>query len=303
VAVLGLGTNNFGWRIGPEESRAVVDAALEEGVTLLDTADVYDAGGSERILGDLLAGRREEVVLLTKFGNARLPGAPDEPRGSRAYARWALDESLRRLRTDYIDIWTLHRPDPETPVAESVGALAEAIRAGKARYAAVSNVNVEQLDEAVAAAAEEAIPLVAVENRASVVRRDPAAEAACVRHGLSLLPYYPLESGLLSGRYRRGEDPPADSRFAGKADIWPAERWLTDDAFDRVDALRQLADDSGASLLEVAIGGLASLPAIDCVIVGATRPEQVRANAAAARWRPGPDAPIKRSLDTLDSAS
>ncbi len=191
VSVLGLGTNNLGFRIGLDEARPVIDAALDEGVTLFDTADVYGAGESERLLGELLRGRRDEVVLLTTFGNTgKMPDAPDAPRGSPAYARWALDGSLRRLQVDHVDIWMNHRPDDETPIAETVGAMAEAIRAGKARHAAVSNVKVAHLEEAVAAAAAEGIPLVAVENRYSVVSRRADADIVPVaeRHGLSLLP-------------------------------------------------------------------------------------------------------------------
>lgn len=302
VSVLGLGTNNFGWRIDLEASRAVLDAALEEGVTLLDTADAYAAGESERILGELLAGRRDEAVVLTKFGNSPQPGAPEAPRGSPEYARWSLERSLERLRMDHVDVWMYHRPDRETPMAETIGAIAEAIRAGKARYAAVSNVTAEQLEEAAAAARAEGVPLVAVENRYSIVRREADADVvpAAERLGVGLLPYYPLESGLLTGRYRRGEDPPPDSRFAEKADIWPADRWLTDDAFDRLEQVEALAGRAGATVLEVAIGGLAALPTVGSVIAGATRPEQVRANAAAVRWTP--DEETLAALNSLPNA-
>ena len=287
VSLLGLGTNNLGWRIGLDEARAVVGAALDEGVTLFDTADVYAAGESERLLGRILAGRRDEVVLLTKFGN-RMPDAPEERRGSAAYARWALDGSLARLDVDAVDVWMYHRPDGETPLAETVGAMGEAIRAGKVRYAAVSNVDAEQLEEAADAAAAGGIPLVAVENRYSVVTRTADADVvpAAQRHGISLLPYYPLESGLLTGRYRRGEPPPEGSRFAGRPDIWPAERWLDGAAFDRVEALQALAAARERSPLDLAIGGLAALPFVGSVVAGARTPEQVRANAAAARYTP-----------------
>lgn len=286
VSLLGLGTNNFGWRIGLEESRAVLHAALDEGVTLIDTADVYGEGSSERMLGELLAGVRDRVVLVTKFGSRGAPGAPDLPRGSIAYARWALDRSLERLRTEHVDVWMLHRPDPETPLAESVGAIAEAIREGKARYAAVSNVSASQLEEVAEAARAEGIPLVAVENRYSVVSRDADADVvpAAARHGVSLLPYYPLEGGLLTGRYARGMPPPPGSRFASRPDIWPPERWLSDEAFDRLDALERLAAERSVTLLELAIGGLAAEPVVGSVIAGATTPAQARANAAAARF-------------------
>ena len=302
VSVLGLGTTNFGCRIGLEESRAVVDAALDEGVTLLDTADVYGAGESERLLGQLVRDRRDEVVLLTKFANPGMPDAPEARRGSAEYHRWALDGSLGRLGVDVIDVWMYHRPDKETPMAETIGHMAEAIRAGKARYAAVSNVTVEQLDEAAAAASAEGIPLVAVENRYSVVTREADADVvpAAERHGVSLLPYYPLECGLLTGRYRRGEPLPEESRFAGRPDIWPAERWLDEAAFDRLDALEDVAQRTGASVLELAIGGLAALPSVGSVIAGARTPEQVRANAAAARYNPDED--TVAALDSLPNA-
>ena len=298
MSVLGLGTNNLGWRIGLDEARAVVDAALDEGVSLFDTADVYATGESERLLGEALAGRRDRVILITKFGNAVMPGAPDAPRGSVEYVRWALDSSLARLGVDEVDVWMYHRPDGETPLAETVGAIADGIRAGKARYAAVSNVTAEQLEEAADAAAAEGIPLVAVENRYSVVTRwaDADVVPAARRRGVSLIPYYPLECGLLTGRYRRGEPPPEASRFAQRPEIWPAERWLRDEAFDRLEPLERVAADTGRSLLELAIGGLVAMPHVGSVIAGASSPEQVRANAAAAR-----SVLDERTLAALDS--
>jgi len=287
VSVVGLGTNNFGWRIGVEESRAVVDAAIEGGITLFDTADVYGETASERFLGDALAGRRDRVVLVTKFGSP-VPDAPDLPRGSRGYVRWAIEGSLERLRTDVIDVYMYHRPDGVTPFAETVSALGELAAEGKVRYAGVSNVDTAQLEEAISAARDSGVPLVCVENRYSLIRREAEAELlpACERLGVAMLPYYPLESGLLTGKYRRGEPPPEDSRFVGNARIWPSERWLTDDAFDKVEALERYAEQHGISLLEVAIGGLAAMPAVGCVIAGATSPEQVHANARAGAWQP-----------------
>jgi aryl-alcohol dehydrogenase-like predicted oxidoreductase len=300
VSVVGLGTNNFGWRIGLAESRAVVDAALDEGVTLLDTADVYGATESEQILGAAIAGRRDRFVLLTKFG-LEVPGAPDGvARGSRAYVRFALEGSLARLRTDVIDVYMLHRPDRATPLAETIAALGEVVREGKARYVGISNVDAAQIDEAAAAATELGVPLTCVESRYSLIRRDAEADVipACERHGLGLLPYYPLESGLLTGKYRRGEPPAAGSRFASGSPIWPAERWLTDEAFDAVEALEAFARERGVALLDVAVGGLAAMPAVGCVITGATTPEQVRANARAGGWQPSAD-----DLATLRSLS
>jgi aryl-alcohol dehydrogenase-like predicted oxidoreductase len=287
VSVVGLGTNNFGWRIGLEESRRVVAAALEEGITLLDTADVYGATESEQFLGEILAGRRDRFVVLTKFG-LPVPDGPDLPRGSGDYLRWALEGSLTRLRTDVIDVYMLHRPDGITPLGETVEALGELVREGKARFVGVSNVDAAQIDEVAAAARAGGVPLVCVESRYSLIRRAAEQDVipACERHGLGLLPYYPLESGLLTGKYRRGQDPPADSRFVGNPQIWPAERWLTDEAFDAVEALEGYAAERGVSLLDVAIGGLAAMPGVGCVIAGATTPEQVRANARAGQWQP-----------------
>jgi aryl-alcohol dehydrogenase-like predicted oxidoreductase len=291
VSVVGLGCNNFGWRIDAEKSRAVVDAALEEGITLFDTADVYGETRSERFLGEALEGRRDRVQLITKFGHGLVEGNPDVARGSREYVRAAIDGSLERLRTDTIDLFMYHKPDGLTPLSETIGALGELVREGKARYVGISNVDVEQIDEAAAAAREEDVPLVAVENRYSLVRREAEEDVlpACERLGVGMLPFYPLESGLLTGKYRRGEPPPEDSRFVGNARIWPADSWLTDEAFDRVEALERFAQERDVSLLSVAIGGLAAMPAVGSVIAGATRPEQVRANARAGDWEPSDD--------------
>lgn len=290
--MVGLGTNNFGWRIGVEESRLVIDAALEEGITLLDTADVYGGTESEQFLGEIVEGRRDRFVVLTKFG-VPLPGGPEDvPRSSRAYIRWAVEGSLQRLRTDVIDIYMLHRPDGVTPIAETVEALGELVREGKARYVGLSNVGVDQIDEAATAARTHGVPLVCVESRYSLIRRGAEEDVipACERHGLGLLPYYPLESGLLTGKYRRGEAPPADSRFIlGNTTVWPAERWLTDEAFDAVEQLEAFGAERNAPLLDLALGGLAAMPGVGSVIAGATTPAQVRANARAGQWQPSAD--------------
>jgi aryl-alcohol dehydrogenase-like predicted oxidoreductase len=290
VSVVGLGTNNFGWHIGAAESKAVIDAALDEGVTLFDTADVYGETASETFLGEALKGRRDRVSILTKFG-LPIPGAPDAARGSAEYVRSAVAGSLARLQTDVIDVYMYHAPDGVTPVAETMGALAELVREGKVRHVGISNVDVPQLGEAVAAAASEGAPLVCVESRYSVARREAedGLIPACLRHGLGFLPYWPLESGVLTGKYARGVAPPADSRFGANRERWPSDRWLTDELFERVDALERYAAERGVSLLEVAIGGLAALPGVASVIAGATRPEQVRMNVAAASWQPGAD--------------
>ena len=287
---MGLGTNNFGWRLGIDDSRAVIDAAAEVGITLLDTADVYGETASERFLGEILEGRRDQFVVLTKFGHP-VPDGLDLPRCSPAYVRWAIDGSLQRLRTDVIDIYMLHRPDGVTPLSETIAVLGELVRDGKARYVGISNVDVAQIDEAAEAARELGVPLICVESRYSLIRRGAEADVvpACERHGLGLLPYYPLESGLLTGKYRRGAEPPADSRFVGNPKVWPAERWLTDEAFDGVEQLESFAAQRGCSLLEVAMGGLAAMPAVGSVIAGATTPDQVRANAVAGQWQPSAD--------------
>jgi aryl-alcohol dehydrogenase-like predicted oxidoreductase len=290
VSVLGLGTNNFGYRIEIDAARPVVEAALEEGITLVDTADTYGATASEQMLGELLAGRRDQVVLLTKFGYP-VPDAPDLPRGSRAYARWAIDRSLERLRTDRVDVYMYHAPDGVTPIGETVAAIGELVGEGKARYAGISTVDAAQVEEAAAAAAAHSVPLVTVENRYSLLRRSIEADVvpACERHGLSILPFYPLESGALTGKYSRGAEPPAGTRFAENPRIWPPERWLTDDVFDGIERLQAFGAEIGRSLLELAIAGLAAMPAVASVLVGATRPAQVHENARAAEWQPTPD--------------
>ncbi len=287
VGVLGLGCNNFGWRIPAAQSVRVVDAALEAGVTLFDTADVYGETASETFLGDALWGRRDGVFLVTKFGMA-VPGGPDLPRGSPSYVAWAVERSLERLRTDRIDLYMYHRPDGVTPLADTLGALGALAENGKIRYAGISNVDAAQVREAVVGAQAAGVPLVAVENRLSLVRQRQAQEllAACQELGLGFLPYYPLESGLLTGKYRRGQAAPHGSRLEPGSAIWPSDRWLTDKTFDRVERVDRFAAERGLSMLDVALGGLAALPGVTSVIAGATKPEQVAANAAAVSWQP-----------------
>jgi aryl-alcohol dehydrogenase-like predicted oxidoreductase len=290
VSVLGLGCNNFGWTIPVDQSRAVVDAALEGGVTLFDTADVYGATASESFLGEALEGRRDGTVIVSKFG-LPIPDAPDLPGGSADYVKWAVRGSLERLRTDCIDVYMYHRPDGVTPLTETLGALGALASEGKIRFTGLSNVNAAQLEQAAAFASREGIPLVAIENRYSLVRRKAEADLMplCERLGLGFLPYYPLESGLLTGKYRRGQPPPASSRFETQPGIWAPERWLNDEMFDRTEALQRFSAERGLSLLEVALGGTAAMPAVTSVIAGATRPDQVTANVAAAEWKPSGD--------------
>ena len=278
VSVVGLGCNNFGGRTDFEGTRAVVDAAIDAGVTLFDTADVYSNGTSEEYLGLLLEDRRDRVVLATKFG-MQMPDGPDVPRVSRAYIRWALDHSLRRLRTDVIDLYQYHRPDGITPLEETLGELSALVDEGKVRHIGISNVEPAQVEEAASIAR-----IASVQNRYSLVHREPEAELlpTCERLGIGVLPYFPLESGLLTGKVARGERP-SEGRLASDSTY---ERFASDEAFDRVERLQQFADERGVSLLEVAIGGLAAMPAVACVIAGATKPEQVRANAQAGDWEP-----------------
>jgi aryl-alcohol dehydrogenase-like predicted oxidoreductase len=285
VSVVGLGCNNFGGRVDLDGTRAVVDAALEAGITLIDTADIYgNKGGSETFLGEVLEGRRDGVVIATKFGGDM--GDGEERRGSRAYIRKAIDESLARLRTDRIDLYQYHTPDRGTPFAETFGALDELVREGKVRYIGHSNLNAAEVDEVDALAREHgwARP-VSAQNQYSLLRRDAEAELlpTCARLGLGVLPYFPLASGLLTGKYRRGEPAPEGTRLAGRDDVF------TDEAFDRLDALEAFAADRGITLLDVAIGGLLAHPAVASVISGATKPEQVRSNVAASGWEPTPE--------------
>ena len=269
VSRVGLGCNNFGRRLDLDGTRAVVEAALAEGINFLDTADVYGGGDSERFLGEILEGRRDEVVLATKFGMA------DDGNGSREYVRRAITGSLERLRTDVIDLYYYHRPDGVTPIAETVGAMMELVDERTVRAIGVSNFSAEQLDEALRAG-----PVVALQNRYNLLERDAEAEALPRSRelGVAFIPYFPLASGLLTGKYRRGQPPPSGTRLEGRREA------LSDEAFDRVERLEEFAEARGRSLLELAITGLASQPAIASVIAGATRPEQVRQNAAAAEW-------------------
>ena len=281
VSVVGLGCNNFGTRINYAKTKKVVDAALEAGVTLFDTADIYGQGKSESHLGKALASWREEVVVATKFGKPMDDG-PDLPRGSRAYIRWACEQSLRRLGADHIDLYQMHEPDPATPIEVTLDALAELIDEGRVRFIGSSNFDVSQIEEADRVARERGVPrFVSAQNRYSLIRREPRELLpTCERLGIGMLPFFPLESGLLTGKYRRGRPAPEGTRLAGRDDV------LTDEAFEKVERLERIAEERGVSLLEVAIGGLAALSAVASVIAGATKPEQVRANVAAGEWEP-----------------
>ncbi|MEV4457043.1 aldo/keto reductase [Microbispora sp. NPDC049633] len=283
VSALGLGGNNFGRRLDLDATRAVVDAALDAGVTLIDTADIY--GESETLLGEVLKGRRDQVVLATKFGgDVHGANGPDwGARASRRYVRLAVERSLRRLKTDWIDLYQLHFPDPSTPVEETLSVLTDLVREGKVRYVGSSNFASWQVTDADWLARTGGFErFVSAQNEYSLLDRGVERELvpALLHHGIGLLPYFPLANGLLTGKYRRGEEPPAGTRLVDRP------QYLTDARFAVVERLREFADRQGVTLLDVAIGGLLAQPAVSSVIAGATKPEQIKANVAAAAWRP-----------------
>jgi aryl-alcohol dehydrogenase-like predicted oxidoreductase len=281
VSVVGLGCNNFGRRVDLEGTRAVVEAALEEGITFFDTADIYGTGQSEELLGQVLEGRRDQVVLATKFGMDMGDGRG--PRGSREYIQQAIEASLRRLRTDVIDVYWYHQPDGVTPIEETLETLDELVRAGSVRAIGASNFSAEQIERADAVARERGLTrFIAVQNQYSLLVREAEREVlpTCERLGLGFVPFYPLASGLLTGKYRRGQAGPPGARLSGRGQI------ASDEQFDLLDALERYAREGNVSLLEVAIGALLARPVVSSVIAGATKPEQVRANAAAGRWTP-----------------
>jgi len=291
VSVVGLGTNNLGMRLDDAASREVVHAALDAGVTLFDTSDSY--GLSEARLGELLAGTRGDVVIATKFGSDVRRRGNDNgedwgARGSRRYIRRAVESSLRRLRTDWIDLYQLHFPDPVTPIDETLAALDDLVHEGKVRYLGSSNLSGWQIADAEWTARTRGLTrFVSAQNEYSWLQRGieddliPALE----HYGIGLLPYYPLASGLLTGKYRRGEPAQAGTRIKD----WGRESVLTDETFDVLESLEAFAHSRGVELLDVAIGGLAAQPAVASVIAGATSRDQVRRNVAAGEWEPSLD--------------
>ena len=279
VSIVGLGCNNFGGRIDPTRSRAVIDAALDAGITLLDTSNTYgNRGGSETIIGEALKGRRHGVVLATKFGGDMGEG-PDVAPGSRRSIRRAVEDSLRRLQTDHLDLYQLHRPDPRTPVAETLAALDDLVHEGKVLYVGSSNLAAWQVADAEWTARAAGIErFVSAQNHFSLLEREAEAELlpACEAFGIGFLPFFPLANGLLTGKYRRGEAMPEGTRMAG--------REIDDATYDRLDALERFAEERDHGLLELAFAGLTARTAVASVIAGATRPEQVAANVAAGEW-------------------
>lgn len=289
VSVVGLGCNNFGGRTPEDASRAVIDTAIDAGITLFDTADIYANSESEKILGSALRGRRDQVILATKFGHCDRDmgyGPAAGAKGGRGYLRRAVEESLRRLRTDYIDLYQLHTPDQNTPILETLSALHELVNEGKVRYIGHSNFASWQLAQAAHAARENAlIPFVSAQNHWSLLERNVEAELipAAEHYGVGVLPYFPLAQGMLTGKVRRGDPLPQGSRIATRSHL------VTEEKLDQVQALETWGEKNGRSLLEIAIAGLAARPVVGSVIAGATRPEQVLANVRAAQWAPTTD--------------
>jgi aryl-alcohol dehydrogenase-like predicted oxidoreductase len=294
ATVVGLGCNNFGRRVDAEGAARIVHAALEEGITFFDTADIYGGGQSEEMLGAALKGRREDVVIASKFGH--VSGGPDRG-GSRGWIRIAIENSLRRLDTDWIDLYQLHTPDPLTPIEETLETLTELVSEGKIRCAGSSNLAGWQIADADWMARTRGLTrFVTAQNEYSLLNRaiENGVVPACAHFDVALIPYSPLANGLLTGKHRRGQPPVPGTRLATAPGANPS-RWLTDANFDIVEALEAFARERGISILDVAIGGLAAQPQVVSVIAGATSPEQVRANAQAGRWRPSAD-----DLEELD---
>ena len=294
VSIVGLGCNNFGMRIDAKRSGEVIGAALDAGINFFDTADMYANGKGEELVGRFLGGRRRQVFIATKFGN----DMPGHGRGARPeYVRQALDASLKRLNTDYVDLYQQHVPDPEVPIAETLGALDDLVKAGKVREIGCSNFSVPQLSESedASAAQQGSARFISVQNEYSLLHREPEGGvlAECERLGLGFLPFFPLASGLLTGKYRKGQPIPQGTRIA------KYERYgklVTAENLERVEALISFAESRGRTLLELAFSWLLAHRVVASVIAGATSPDQIRSNAAAADWELAP-----HDLEEIDS--
>jgi aryl-alcohol dehydrogenase-like predicted oxidoreductase len=290
VSVVGLGCNNFGWRVDAGATAKVVEAALDAGINFFDTADIYGGTQSEEFLGRALGRRRlgsgrDEVVIATKFGMA----VDTKRRGAKPdYIRGAVEDSLRRLGTDRIDLYQIHQPDPTVPVADTLEALDGLVRAGKVREIGCSNFSAAQIREAEAAVRAGAARFVSVQNEYSLLHRGPERDvlAECERRRIAFLPYFPLASGLLTGKYRRGQPAPSGTRLTSGG-RW--EKALAGSNLEAVESLVEFANTRRHTLLDLAISWLAARPAVASVIPGATSSAQVRANAAAASWRLTPE--------------
>ena len=286
VSVVGLGCNNFGMKCDAEQTRAVVHKALDEGITLFDTADIYgNRGGSEDLLGKALGARRHEAIVASKFGMSMGDGAYLHG-GSRRYIVAACEASLKRLATDYIDLYQIHQPDPDTPQSETLAALDDLIRAGKVRYIGSSNFAGWQVADAAWISRTTGISsYVSAQNQYNLLDRRVERELvpACREFGVGILPYFPLASGFLTGKYRRGAESPKGTRLALMQRM--AQTTLTDENFSTIERLEKFAHDCGHTLLELAVGWLASQPQVSSVISGATSPEQVTDNVKAGNWK------------------
>ncbi len=297
VSVVGVGCNNFGMRIDKTRTEEVINAALDEGINFFDTADMYASGRSEELIGRFLigGGHRSDVIIATKFGN----DMPGQGRGARPeYVRQAFEASLKRLRTDYIDVYQQHVPDPDIPIEETLGALDELVQAGKVREIGCSNFSAQQIREAQAAAARGpgSARFVSVQNEYSLLHREPeeGVLAECERQGLAFLPFFPLKSGLLTGKYRKGQPIPEDTRVA-KYERY--RKLLTDENLDKVEVLIEFAESRGHTILELAVSWLLAHRVVASVIAGASSAEQLRANAGAAGWKLTPAE--LQEIDTL----
>jgi aryl-alcohol dehydrogenase-like predicted oxidoreductase len=279
VSVVGLGCNNFGRRLDEQATAKVVKAALDEGINFFDTADTYGGTRSEEFLGKALGKQRDDVIIATKFGMK----VDDNRKGARPeYVKQACEDSLKRLDTSYIDLYQLHTPDPTVPIADTLGALDELVKAGKVRETGCSNFSGEQLHEADAAVQPGCARFVSVQNEYSLLHREPGKGvlAECAALNIAFIPYFPLASGLLTGKYRKNQPPPAGSRISTG---WNS-KLLTDENLDKVEKLIAFAESHGHSILELAFSWLLSREMVSSVIAGATSPEQIRANANAAVW-------------------
>lgn len=295
ISAIGIGCNNFGRALDQAGSTAVVEAALAEGINFFDTADNYGEGDSQAYLGSALGNRRNEAIIATKFGMP-VPGLPDSGGARPEYVRTATERNLDQLGTDRIDLLQLHRPDPDTPIADTVGAMAELVAQGKAREMGCSNLDADQLDEAMSEARASGAPLfMSNQMEYSLLFRAPESNRlldSCRQNGVALLPFYPLACGMLTGKAKR------DGTHEGRLQMDRYQRYLTDHNFDVVEALGEFAGQRSLSLVQVALGWLLAQPDVPSVTAGATRPEQVRANARTADW-----SPTLEDLEILDSIS
>ncbi|MCB2107152.1 MAG: aldo/keto reductase [Rhodobacteraceae bacterium] len=306
VSGVGLGTNNFGMRLDAAGAKTVVHAAVDNGITLFDTANVYGRGASEEMLGAALGARRSKVLIATKFGGPMNEGKFPEGGGSRGAVIEATEASLRRLKTDVIDVQQYHRPDGKTPMDETLEALDSLVKQGKVRYIGHSNFDGALAHECDKIAADNGLThYVSAQNHYSLLTRDIEADLvpACEDLGLGVLPYFPLESGMLTGKYKRDEKPAEGTRLAAWSKMAPqvADQFMNDQIFAKVEKLTSLAEQSGATLLDFAFGWLLSRPYIASVIAGATKPSQIESNVKSALWRPSPD--IAAEIDRITKAA